>query len=138
MYNKILAAVDGSKQAKEALGKAFSIASCYRTPLQILHVKEGDDKTKTYWYKRSNLNKLEDRQEFLREIDTMAAKYNITHKVHFRVGNPAEEIIRHANENNIELIVVGSRGFNRFQKVVLGSVSSRIIEKASCSVLLVK
>lgn len=53
-------------------------------------------------------------------------------------GDPATEIIRIANIYHADLIIIGSRGLTGMKKIVLGSVSSQVVEEASCSVLVVK
>ena len=53
-------------------------------------------------------------------------------------GDPAEEIIRLANIYQADLIVIGSRGLTGLERIIQGSVSSQVVENASCSVLVVK
>jgi nucleotide-binding universal stress UspA family protein len=47
-------------------------------------------------------------------------------------------IIEYANEWKIDLIVLGTRGLTGFRKMLLGSVSASVLEKARCSVLIVR
>jgi nucleotide-binding universal stress UspA family protein len=53
-------------------------------------------------------------------------------------GNPAEEIVRYANDHGIDLIVMGHRGAGGLQGLLMGSVSHKVIQLASCPVILVK
>lgn len=53
-------------------------------------------------------------------------------------GDPAEEIVRLANLYTAELVVIGSRGLQGVDRVIQGSVSSQVLENATCSVLVVK
>ena len=53
-------------------------------------------------------------------------------------GDPAEEIIRLANIYHADLIIIGSRGLTGVKRILQGSVSSQVVEDASCSVLVVK
>lgn len=52
--------------------------------------------------------------------------------------NPASQLIDYAKENEIELIVLGSRGLGGVGRFFLGSVSSQIVHQAECKVLVVK
>lgn len=53
-------------------------------------------------------------------------------------GDPAKEILKYAEQNNIDHIVIGPRGLGNIQGVFLGSVSSKIIHSTKCPVTLVK
>lgn len=59
-------------------------------------------------------------------------------ETHARQGQPAEVIIDIANQEQADLIVVGSRGLTGIQRFLLGSVSSRVSEHAHCSVMIVR
>ena len=54
------------------------------------------------------------------------------------VGIPAEEIIRLAEEREIDLIIVGTHGRSGLSKVFMGSVAQRVVRRAPCSVLCVR
>jgi nucleotide-binding universal stress UspA family protein len=53
-------------------------------------------------------------------------------------GRPAEEITAAAREPGVDLVVVGARGLGRVKRLVLGSVSDRVLRHADCPVLVVK
>jgi nucleotide-binding universal stress UspA family protein len=53
-------------------------------------------------------------------------------------GRPADEIVKLANQDKFDLIVMGSRGMGRIKEFFLGSVSDRVADEAHCPVLLVK
>ena len=52
-------------------------------------------------------------------------------------GDPAMELVR-ACEEGVDLLVVGSRGYGPLKRVLLGSVSRQVAQKASCPVLVAK
>ncbi len=54
------------------------------------------------------------------------------------VGNPADEILKLAGGPDVDLVVVGARGVGRLKRLLLGSVSERVLHHAPCSVLVVK
>ena len=55
-----------------------------------------------------------------------------------RTGAPFLEIIRHAREMNLDLIVMGTHGRTGLKHVLLGSVAERVVRKAGCPVLTVR
>ena len=54
------------------------------------------------------------------------------------VGNPSEVICDVADEEQSNLIVMGSRGFGTFRSMLVGSVSHYVLQQAHCPVLIVK
>ena len=53
-------------------------------------------------------------------------------------GHPAEKIVTFAEDNNVDMIVVGSLGKGGYEKVVLGSVSEKVVRHARVPVLVVR
>ncbi len=51
--------------------------------------------------------------------------------------NASDVILDEAQENNIDLIVMGRRAFMGIKRLIMGSVSSEVIDKAKCKVLMV-
>jgi nucleotide-binding universal stress UspA family protein len=51
---------------------------------------------------------------------------------------PADEIMKTAQEENVDLIVVGSRGLTEVKAFLLGSVSSKVSHRSKCPILIIK
>lgn len=54
------------------------------------------------------------------------------------VGDPADEILVTAESFDAELIVIGARSLGTVERLVLGSVSTKVMHESSCDVLIVK
>jgi len=54
------------------------------------------------------------------------------------ITSVAEAILEEATKDNVNLIVVGTRGLGGFKKLLLGSVSSAVVEHSHCSVLIIR
>ena len=54
-----------------------------------------------------------------------------------REGSPARVILEVANEENIDLIVMGSSGKSGFDRFIMGSVADKVVNSAKCAVLVV-
>ena len=54
------------------------------------------------------------------------------------VGSPESRIVEEAEKNEADLIIVGSHGYNRWERLLLGSVSDSVVHHAPCSVLVVR
>jgi nucleotide-binding universal stress UspA family protein len=70
------------------------------------------------------------------EIDLKARVGSVEKSV--VIGHSAEELIAAASEPGVDLVVVGARGLGPIKRLVLGSVSERVLHQAPCSVLVVK
>ncbi len=55
-----------------------------------------------------------------------------------RLGKPADEILTEAKQEKVDMIVTGAKGLGAIGRVLLGSVSTRIVQHATCSVLVVR
>ena len=55
-----------------------------------------------------------------------------------RIGKPADEILTAAKHHKADLLVTGAKGLGAIRRVLLGSVSTRVVQHASCSVLVVR
>jgi nucleotide-binding universal stress UspA family protein len=53
-------------------------------------------------------------------------------------GKPAEEIVKLANKENANLIVIATHGYSGFNRFVFGSVTERVVRTARCPVLTVR
>ena len=53
-------------------------------------------------------------------------------------GSPDSRIVEFAEESGVNMIIVGSHGYNRWERLLLGSVSDSIVHHAPCSVLVVR
>jgi nucleotide-binding universal stress UspA family protein len=54
-----------------------------------------------------------------------------------REGDPSEEIVKAAEEENVDLIILGT-GKNLIDKRLLGSVSEKVVHSAPCNIMLIK
>jgi nucleotide-binding universal stress UspA family protein len=55
-----------------------------------------------------------------------------------QLGRPAEEIMKVASKHRADLIVMGAKGLGAIARFLLGSVSTRVVQHSSCSVLVVR
>jgi nucleotide-binding universal stress UspA family protein len=73
-------------------------------------------------------------QEITNAFNDVGVDQDINTIVHVRIGDPAQEILAVADEIGAHLIVMGSHGRKGLKKLVLGSVSERVVREAQCPV----
>jgi nucleotide-binding universal stress UspA family protein len=80
------------------------------------------------------------RAEAAERLEALARKEldGIPHQVAVRVGHPAVEILKEAEELRAGLIVMGSRGLSVLDRLAMGSIAERTIQGAACPVLIVR
>lgn len=78
------------------------------------------------------------RRKKLINIEKIIQEKNVSYEVNILHGEPGPTIVSHANDQQFDLLVIGSRGLNTLQEMVLGSVSHKVVKRADCPVLVVK
>ena len=78
------------------------------------------------------------KNENLAGMKNEALEQNVNTETIQVFGNPGRSICEQAQQSEVDLIVMGSRGLSGLQKLILGSVSSYVIRHAYCSVLVVR
>jgi nucleotide-binding universal stress UspA family protein len=71
-------------------------------------------------------------------LDELSEKIDYRIATEVVTGDPADEIVRLATINRVDLVVIGSRGLRGLNRILQGSVSSQVVADAPCSVLVVK
>ncbi len=139
MYKRILVAVDGSENSKRAAEHAAAIASWdTNAHVEILFVLDYD-RTRTDFIPNIETDDLHFKhQERLAPIKGTFEKKRIAYELVIKQGDPGITIVSFANRGGFDLVVIGSRGLNSFQEMVLGSVSHKVARKTKAPVMIVK
>lgn len=133
---KILVAFDSSDEAQKALNYAEEIAKKFNSIIKILHVTPRP-KVSEPVSKAEVREKIKDLgKEIINRAKTEYSPQKIEKDV--RIGNPADVILEVAEEEDFDLIAVGSRGLTTVKKYLLGSVSEKVSENSKRSVLVAK
>src|SRR5699024_1074482 len=78
------------------------------------------------------------RRHKLYPVEEQLKTKNVNYDVKILHGEPGPTIVGHANKNEFDLVVIGSRGLNTLQEMVLGSVSHKVMKRVNCPALIVK
>jgi nucleotide-binding universal stress UspA family protein len=138
MLEKILVAVDGSEYSKKALELACQLAAKFDGSLHILHVPQGAAADRVMVLGGASVmihagrDQIEKAGRMLIEAARKIAEDSLPGKVttELRGGDPADEIVKSAEENASDCIVLGSRGLGDFGGLLLGSVSHKVNHSA--------
>ena len=138
---RFLAPTDGSRGAEKALAYAIARARESKAEVHVLHVVPPATYEELESYdERSDIVKIrrEAHQRILASAADQLKAEGIACASHLMDGPPAETILRFAERQNIDEIIMGSRGRGALGGLLLGSVSSKIAQLAAVPVTLVK
>ena len=163
-FSKILVAIDGSKESMDAAEYAVAIAKKHNAALVALHVLPIWFTEELRDYPESNgvsgdasitsikgikeSYRLEAEENWFNKIRQMSKEkekengivttINFSSDVIFPNKSVVAEIVDYAENNNIDLIVIGTRGRSGLRRLLLGSVASGVVTYAHCPVLVIK
>ena len=139
MFENILVAVDGSKHSDAAFAVATDIAQKYSSQLFVLHVFQGGTGSGTLVSSGVEDDNRSIGQQILNSYEAKAKERRLQNvRMLLQMGDAAQRIMETANEVKCGLLLIGSRGREGFKELLLGSVSHKVTNHASCPVLVVK
>ena len=139
-FSKVLVAVDGSEYSMNAAEYAISITKEYSSQLIALHVITSDVSTIASTFSPQMEEIKKNAQEFFDKIRHKSeGNWDIPLRTELIASSSVVGgIIDFAEKENIDLIVVGTRGRSGLKRLLLGSVASGIVNYAHCPVMIVK
>lgn len=140
MFKKILLAGDGSSHSLRACEKAVALAQLTeRASITLIHVVDDVPSRTDVMDEQMEVRDIPDhRKQRIFPLQELIHKEKIPLKVKHVFGEPGPSIVREANDGKYDIVVLGSRGLSRFQQMVLGSVSHKVVKRAQCPVLIIK
>ena len=138
MENALLA-IDGSDITVKVVDMGIDLARHFDMQLHVLHVIEpysipSDlppyEEMYDYLLKKSN--------EIVEQVVEYAEEKGITVLKNVLEGEPAKRIIEFIEENSIDLIVMGTLGKSRLEKIFVGSVTDKVLKLSPVSVMVIK
>ena len=138
MYEKILVPLDGSRVAEVALSSAEDLARRLDSRIVLLSIAESaeaQDYHKQEIYLSNIAADISKREKEQPEL-FQGKGLNIDSVV--LVGQPAEEIIRYSNQENISLIIMSTHGHSGIKRWTLGRMTDRVLRATERPLVLVR
>lgn len=139
---KILLPVDGSDYANKAVTGFIALLDWYKEKpeLHLLNVQYPLRGNAALFINQTDIKQYhqEEGQKELQSTCALLDQAGVAYQYHIVVGDPAEMIVRFASEKQCDQIVMGPRGAGGIQGLLLGSVSSKVMQLAKTPVLLIK
>jgi len=144
LTGRIVVPVDGSDFMERVVSEASELSMRYHLGLTLINVQTenpypGIGAHETMRQAEQRHDKMEG-QKILDRARAMAEDYtsDIEIETEVLIGHPADEILKYADEHEADLIVIGSNASSDIKRILLGSVSGRVVAHAKQSVLVVK
>lgn len=136
-HERILVPLDGSANSGQALAQAIHLAKACESKLYLLNVVYQNPEYFA-WVPMLEEKQEKEAQELLDRAKEEVAKEHVSCELLLRTGEqPYECIVREAKEKQIDLIVMGSHGRSGLERMLLGSVTAKVIGHAPCAVLVI-
>jgi nucleotide-binding universal stress UspA family protein len=136
---KIAVAIDGSENALRAAKYAITLVQFLpEAHLEVIYVSDYNKAKDERLLSQSPESLTLKREQKVHPILELAKDVGVKTKITMLKGNPSQEIIKYVNSEGIDQLVIGSRGLNTFQEMVLGSVSHKVMKLVNCPITIVK
>ncbi len=148
MYSKIVVAIDGSDYSYNALRKGLELACL--TGAKVYGFHAGNPGVYSSSFINDDMDAVDpsintvsarvqkEIKEILDKGAEIAKEYDCESEFATEYGDPRDEIIDYAEKIGADLIIAGSKGKNLPKRILLGSVSSAIVNSSKISVLVIK
>jgi universal stress protein A len=147
-FKRILVTTDFSEAADHAVAHAFRMAADHGAEVLLCHVIEtvvAPNPLYAYYYPTELLSpevrqraERDATQALLERVPTEGAPGQVSHRTVVLHGLPADEIIRAAEQHDVDLIVIATHGRTGLKHLFMGSVAERVIRHVHCAVLVVR
>ncbi len=141
LYKKILIATDGSEYTKNSIDYGIDLAKNVDAKLHVIYVIDtaafASIPMDAAWESMYSLLKQEG-DEATKYVSDKAEAEGIEVEAVTVEGHPAEEIIKYAEKNSINLIVMGTLGKSGLDRFLLGSVAEKVVRTSKIPVLVVR
>jgi len=146
MFKKIVVCVDGSECSNHAAQTAVDVAWKFGAEVVLLNVCSLSPAMAPYVLVPEAMPNITGIQEYMEDAQQgvlsdakqLFDRQGVSLRIRAESGQPVETIIKVADDERADLVVVGSRGLGGFQRLMLGSVSDGVLHHSHCPVLVVR
>lgn len=149
---KILVPVDGSSASINVVKKSIEIAKKYNFSIKLINVIEPGDvsshrRNDKLWHQvdgsiisgkdESQMSLEVNSTQLLDEIIEKLDSFDVKIEKEVLLGEPHVKILETAKNENFDLIVMGNRGLSKIKRLLLGSITQKVLSESQCPVLVI-
>jgi len=141
-FKRIMIATDGSENAERAASYGINLAKAAGAEVDALYVISTQHAVTT----RTVKGWSEGLEEYLtnkgkaaiNDVEKLGKEAGLEVKPAFLKGIPADKILEYAQENNIDLIIMGTQGLTGIKKFLIGSVAEKVVRHSTVPVMVIR
>lgn len=143
MFDKILLSIDGTSDSDKAVRLTSELARVHGSQVLIVHGRDMPLVNPSGRPAPPQIGPRETKEEAQELVDSavselQAAGVDASGRVLPGQGHVGRKILKEAERDHADLIVLGSRSMSRIEEAMIGSASNKIVHAAKCPVLLVR
>lgn len=137
MFKRLLVAVDGSSKSEKTITIALDMAERYGAHVTVVHVREYE----RYEGADVDLGPPIPADDLVDQVVARFRDRGVDTSGEIRrvsAGDTPQQIVDAAEAAEADLIILGSRGMSELKSMLLGGVANKVVQHATCPVLLVR
>lgn len=139
ILKKIVVPIDFLENTEHLVDYAGELSRKFDAELYLVHVipmgySLGADMTVRYSDMKEDKYK-KSVEELMQRLVSVTGKDGIRCRGKVLIGDPAEEIVEYIDDVEADLVVISTHGSKGLEKILLGSVTTRVVKRANCPVL---
>ena len=137
MFEHVVVAVDGSPEGSKTVAVAIDLTARYASQVTVVHVREYE----RYEGSDVDMGPPIPAEQLVDDVVSAFRQGGVEARGELRritTGRTPEQIVEVARESGADLIVMGTRGMTELKSLLLGGVANKVVQHASCPVLLVR
>jgi nucleotide-binding universal stress UspA family protein len=137
-FKRILIGFDGSSPSEKATEIGLSLAQSLDSKVLLFAVARPPEPATMVELSAMLDDAREHFEEKFKKVEQRAKDLEVEFETDIAVGHPVEQIVHRAETDRVDLIVLGRRGMSRFEKMIVGSTSEKVLRYAHCPVMVVR
>lgn len=137
-FKRILIGFDGSSQSEKATEIGLSLAQSLDSKVLLFAVARPPEPATMVELSAMLDEAREHFGEKFKKVRQRATDLEVELETDIVAGHPVEQIVHRAESDRVDLIVLGRRGTSRFERMIVGSTSEKVLRYAHCPVMVVR
>jgi len=138
MYHRILVAIEHSPADQAILDHVQQLAAQFGSELHLVHVADGWAARNFDQLKLRESEEMKEDRDYLQRVAAGLAARGLKVSTELAMGDPADELIRLAQERNVDLLAMSTHGHRFLNDLIRGATADKVRHLVKVPVLLLR